>query len=67
MINDEDLKRLASDYDDSAEYDKSENGNESDRQDSIRNPRADGVTLAAIKRSAMLKDFLKLVEYKTRW
>ena len=66
VINDEDLKRLASDYDDSAEYDKSENGNESDRQDSIRNPRADGVTLAAIKRSAMLKDFLKLVEYKTR-
>src|SRR5262245_33774956 len=59
-INDEDLKELADDYDES-EYD-----DESDVQDSTPNRRADGVTLAAIKRSAMLKDFLKLVEYKTR-
>jgi len=66
IINDEDLKRLANDYDDAAEYDKSENDNASDRQGSTRNPRADGVSVAAIKRSAMLKDFLKLVEYKTR-
>jgi hypothetical protein len=66
VINDEDIRRLASDYDDAATYDESENGGGSARQDSTRNQRADGLTVAAIKRSAMLKDFLKLVEYKTR-
>jgi hypothetical protein len=66
VINDEDIRRLASDYDDAATYDESENGGGSDRQDSTRNQRAGGLTVAAIKRSAMLKDFLKLVEYKTR-
>ena len=66
VIKDEDIRRLANDYDDAAEYDKSEDEEESSRQASTRNQRADGVTVAAIKRSAMLKDFLKLVEYKTR-
>ena len=65
-INDEDLRQLADDYDDAATNDESEYDDEPDRQDSARNQRADGVTGAAIKRSAMLKDFLKLVEYKTR-
>jgi hypothetical protein len=65
-INDEDLKRLADDYDDAAIYDESEYDDEPDLQDSTRNRRADGVAVAAIKRSAMLKDFLKLVEYKTK-
>jgi hypothetical protein len=65
VINDDDLKRLASDYDDAAEYDKSEHEDESSQQASTRNQRADGLTVAAIKRSATLKDFLKLVEYKT--
>jgi len=66
VIKDEDIERLANDYDDAARYDEREDEGESDRQDSTRNPRADGLTVAAIKRSAMLKDFLKLVEYKTR-
>jgi hypothetical protein len=66
VLNDDDLKRLARDYDDAAEYDKGENGDESIRQDSTRGRHSDGVTIAAIKRSAMLKDFLKLVEYKTK-
>jgi hypothetical protein len=66
LINDDDLKRLASDYDGAAEYDKSEDEFESSQQASTRNQRADGATVAAIKRGAMLKDFLKLVEYKTR-
>jgi hypothetical protein len=65
-INDKDLRKLANDYDDAAIYDESEDDDESDAQDSTRNPRADGLTVAAVKRSAMLKDFLKLVEYKTR-
>ena len=66
VINDEDIRRLARDYDHAATYDESENGDGADRQDSNRNQRADGLTVAAIKRGAMLKDFLKLVEYKTR-
>jgi hypothetical protein len=66
VINDEDIRRLANDYDDASTYDESENGDGSDRQDSTRNRRAEGLTVEAIKRSAMLKDFLKLVEYKTR-
>jgi len=66
VIKDEDIRRLANDYDDTATYDESEYGDGSDRQDSNRNQRAGGLTVAAIKRSAMLKDFLKLVEYKTR-
>lgn len=66
VTNDGDLKQLANDYDDAAEYDKSEDERESGQQDSTRNQRTDGVTIAAIKRSARLKDFLKLVEYKTK-
>jgi carboxypeptidase family protein len=66
VINDEDIRRLANDYDDAATYDESENGDGSDRQDSNRNKPADGLTVEAIKRGAMLKDFLKLVEYKTK-
>jgi hypothetical protein len=66
VIKDEDIRRLANDYDDAATYDESEDGDGSDRQDSTRNQRADGLTVEAIKRVAMLKDFLKLVEYKTR-
>ena len=66
VINDEDIRRLANDYDEAAAYDESEDGDGSDRQDSTRNRRAEGLTVEAIKRSAMLKDFLKLVEYKTR-
>jgi hypothetical protein len=65
VINDEDIRRLANDYDDAAAYDESEDSDGSDRQDSTRNRRADGLTVEAIKRGAMLKDFLKLVEYKT--
>src|SRR5215510_12475729 len=65
VIKDEDIRRLANDYDDAATYDESEDGDGSDRQDSTRNQRADGLTVEAIKRGAMLKDFLKLVEYKT--
>jgi hypothetical protein len=69
VINDEDLKRLTNDYDNvalAAIINRSENDDGSDRQDSTRNQRPDFRTLAAIKRSAMLKDFLKLVDYKTR-
>jgi hypothetical protein len=64
-INDEDFKQLADNYGDAAIYDESEVDNESDQQDSTRKRRAYGVNVAAIKRSALLKDFLKLVEYKT--
>jgi carboxypeptidase family protein len=66
IINDQDIKMLAHDYGDAAGYDKSEYDGESDQQDSAQNQRADGLTVAAIKRSAMLKDFLKLVEYKSK-
>jgi hypothetical protein len=66
IINDGDLNRLANDYDDAAKYDKSEDEGKSDRQDSTQNPGADGLTVAAIKRSAMLKDFLKLIDYKAQ-
>src|SRR5262245_53049487 len=55
-INDEDLRQLADDYDDAATNDESEYDDEPDRQDSARNQRADGVTGAAIKRSAMPKE-----------
>ena len=65
-VNDDDLKRLADDYDGAATYDESESDDESDQQDAIRNERSAGLTVAAIKRGAMVKDFLKLVEYKTR-
>src|SRR5262245_55470479 len=65
VINDEDIRRLANDYNDVATYDESEDGDGSNRQDSTRNQHADGLTVEAIKRGAMLKDFLKLVEYKT--
>jgi len=66
VIKDDDIRRLANDYDDAATYDESEYDDEPDRQDSTRNRRANGLTVEAIKRGAMLKDFLKLVEYKTR-
>jgi len=67
VINDEDLKRLADDYHAAAIATLlSEYRNKSDQQDSTRNRRSDGLTVAAIKRSARLKDFLKLVEYKTK-
>jgi hypothetical protein len=66
LCNDEDLKLLAYDYADAATYDESGYTNETIQLDSTRNRRADGMTVAAIKRSAMLKDFLKLVEYKTK-
>ena len=46
--------------------DKSEYDDGSDRRNSTRNQRADIASLAAIKRSVMLKDFLKLVEYKIK-
>jgi hypothetical protein len=68
IINDEDLKRLSNEYDNAslvARFDRIENDDESDRQNSTRNQSSDGLTIAAIKRSAMLKDFLKLAEYKT--
>jgi hypothetical protein len=63
--NDEDLKRLAIDYRYAAEYDESEYEGASALQNPSQNQGADGLTVAAIKRSAMLKDFLKLVQYKT--
>jgi len=69
IIDDEDLKRLASEIRDSAIaaiLNEGRYGDESDRQDPTPNRRSRGVTLATIKRGAMLKDFLKLVEYKTR-
>jgi hypothetical protein len=69
VINDEDLERLADESRDAAIvaiFDKIDHGNEPGQQDSARNPRAGGVSAAAMKRGAMLKDFLKLVEYKTR-
>jgi hypothetical protein len=47
-----------------ARFDRIE-GDESGRQDSSENQSENGLTIAAIKRSAMLKDFLKLAEYKT--
>jgi len=46
--------------------DKSEYDDGSDWRNSTRNQRADIASLAAIKRSVMLKDFLKLVEYKIK-
>jgi Carboxypeptidase regulatory-like domain len=69
VINDEDLKRLTNEYGNvalAAIINRSENDDESDRQDSTRNQRPDFRTLAAIKRSGMLKDFLKLAEYKIK-
>jgi hypothetical protein len=66
VIKDEDIMRLANDYDDATRYDEREDEGEPDRQDSTRNRRTDGATIAAIKRSAMIKDFLKLVEFKTK-
>jgi carboxypeptidase family protein len=69
VINDEDLERLADESRDAALVsllEKIDHGNEPKQQDSARNPRAGGVTAAAMKRGARLKDFLKLVEYKTR-
>jgi hypothetical protein len=68
VINDEDLKRLSNEYGDSslaARVDRIEYVDESGRQDSTQNQSENRLTIAAIKRSAMLKDFLKLVEYKT--
>ncbi|HMB29646.1 MAG TPA: hypothetical protein VKS99_16160, partial [Blastocatellia bacterium] len=67
--NDEDLKRLTNEYDNvalAARINRSENDDGSDRQDSTRNQRPDFRTLAAIKRSVMLKDFIKLAEYKIK-
>jgi len=69
VINDEDLKRLTNDYDNialAAMINRSEFDDGSDRQDSTRNQRQDLMTLAAVKRSVMLKDFLKLAEYKIK-
>jgi hypothetical protein len=66
VVNDEDLNRLASDYRDAARYVWSEGEGEPDRQDSTQNRDADRLAVAAQKRSAMLKDFLKLVDYKTQ-
>jgi hypothetical protein len=69
VINDEDLKRLTNEYGNvalAAIINRSENDDESDRQDSTRNQRPDFRTLAAINRSGMLKDFLKLAEYKIK-
>ncbi len=69
VINDEDLKRLAGESRDAAIaaiFDRSEDEDESDQQGSTRNRRSGGMTVAAIKRSAMIKDFLKVVEYKTK-
>jgi hypothetical protein len=69
IIKDEDLKRLADESQDAATtaiFDRSEARIESDQQDSTRNRRSGGMTVAAIKRSAMIKDFLKLVEFKTK-
>jgi hypothetical protein len=68
VINDEDLHRLSNEYGDAslvAKLSRIEDVDESGRQDSTRNQSENRLTLAAIKRSAMLKDFLKLVEYKT--
>jgi hypothetical protein len=66
VVNDLDLNRLASDYRDAARYVWSEGEGEPDRQDSTQNRDADRLAVAAQKRSAMLKDFLKLVDYKTQ-
>jgi len=69
VINDEDLERLTNDYGAAAlasRFNRSENDDGSDQQDSTRNQRQDFRTLAAIKRSVMLKDFLKLAEYKIK-
>jgi hypothetical protein len=69
VLNDEDLKQLAGDYDNANmadRFNKSEYDDESDRRDSTRNQRAGFVTLAAMNRSVMLKDFLKLAEYKIK-
>jgi hypothetical protein len=69
VINDEELKRLTNDYDNvalAAMINRSEFDDGSDRQDSTRNQRQDLMTLAAVKRSVMLKDFLKLAEYKIK-
>ena len=69
VINDGDLKRLTNDYDNfalAAIINRSENDDGSYRQDSTQNQRQDFMTLAAIKRSVMLKDFLKLAEYKIK-
>jgi hypothetical protein len=69
VINDEDLKRLAGESCDAAIaaiLNRREDDDESNQQNSNRNRRSGGMTVAAIKRSAMIKDFLKLVEYKTK-
>src|SRR5262245_30772530 len=69
VINDGDLKRLTNDYDNvalAAIINRSENDDGSYGQDSTQNQRQDFMTLAAIKRSVMLKDFLKLAEYKIK-
>jgi Carboxypeptidase regulatory-like domain len=69
VINNEDLKRLANDYGNAAMadiLDIGESDDGTDRQDSTRNQPADFASLAAIKRNVMLKDFLKLAEYKIK-
>jgi hypothetical protein len=66
VVNDLDLNRLASDYRDAARYVWSEGEGEPDRQDSPQNRDSDRSAMVAQKRSAMLKDFLKLVDYKTQ-
>jgi Carboxypeptidase regulatory-like domain len=69
VINDEDLKRLADDYgraEMAAILFNSEYDDRSGRQGATRNQRADVPSLAAIKSGVMLKDFLKLAEYKIK-
>src|SRR5262249_55909054 len=58
VIKDEDLNRLADDYHDAATYDESEFDDRTDRRNSTRNRRPGDVTVAAIKRGAMVKKFL---------
>jgi hypothetical protein len=63
------VENLANDFGNvamAAIFNKSEYDDGSDRQDSTRNQRADFASLAAIKRSVMLKDFLKLADYKIK-
>jgi len=69
LIKDEDLNRLIDDQQAAtraAIFDRIDSVNKPDQQDSTQDQRANILTTVAAKRREMLKDFLKLVEYKNK-
>ncbi len=69
LVKDADLDQLVDDEwaaDRSSIFYRIDSDDEPPQQDSIRDRRAEILNAAAEKRRAIIKDFLKLVEYKTR-